>query len=227
MSENKILKKIKKKFNLYDESFGCYFVSFRKHNKFETESFIFINDLDEYTKKHDDIIFYDDITETETIPACNIIYFSKYIDIIKSNLIKFIEEGLAYVELLSFDEVKYSIDNRIQSSCSSDNDPDHYLNLFNCIHLTELNNDYCVRLRINYDDENINMRDPIIYKTNRNHYKFRNLHKFYPSMIFSIATINHYELIDFSIVKNNNYDKDVYNWIMTQLNKIDKKQSKK
>lgn len=154
------------------------------------------------------------------ISSKSVSYTSSYFDTLLDYAELLLDDGLAYVDNTSPEEVKLQREQKINSK-NRNNTPEQNKTIWNLMKKGHISVDgYCLRLKIHMSHKNIIMRDPIIYRINRtySHYKTERKYNVYPAYDFACPIVDSLEGITHAF-RNVEYTerRELYKYILKLL----------
>jgi len=154
----------------------------------------------------------------------NLCHASDYFEQLYAYAVQLIEQGLAYVDSLSADEIRAyrgSLTEAGKESPDRSRSVAENLDLFARMRAGEFNDgDYVLRAKIDMAAPNINMRDPAIYRIRRvHHQRTGGAWCIYPMYDYTHCLSDALENITHSLCTLEFEDhRPLYDWVLTQLN---------
>jgi len=140
-------------------------------------------------------------------------YFSQIQELCK----KLIEKGLAYCDDTQVEQMRKERDEGIESS-RRNSGVDFNISVFEQLKKGE-NKEFCVRAKIDYQNKNKALRDPVIMRVNLNkHHKTGTKFKLYPTYDFACPIVDSIEGITYTLRTTEFMDRDPqYYWFLKAL----------
>ncbi|OAG33644.1 glutamyl-tRNA synthetase [Nematocida sp. ERTm5] len=129
-----------------------------------------------------------------------------------------IELGLAYCDNTPVEQMRMERDKGVHSKNRTASIRDN-MNIFNKMISTKECDDYCLRAKINMEDLNKAMRDPVIYRVNLTpHHYTGTKYRVYPTYDFACPVIDSIEGITLTLRTNEYRDRNAqYMWFISAL----------
>jgi glutamyl-tRNA synthetase len=141
-------------------------------------------------------------------------YTSDYFDYLLDKLRDMIARGLAYCDNTSVEEMRDQRTKKIESKCRNASVEDN-LKIYDLIRKGDAD-DYCIRAKIDMQNNNGCLRDPVMARTSRtSHHRTGTKYVLYPTYDFACPMIDSYEGVT-HVLRTNEYADRIpqYKWVL-------------
>ncbi|EZG71257.1 glutamyl-tRNA synthetase [Gregarina niphandrodes] len=148
-------------------------------------------------------------------------YTSDYIDRLETSMKDLIRKGLAYCDDTPLEEMRHNRMNGIESpSRSAKTVEDNLADFEEILKGTEKGQTMCVRAKINMQDNNKALRDPVMWRCNVGvpHHRHGTKYKSYPTYDFACPNVDSWSGVTLALRANEYADRiPLYQWVQTSM----------